>query len=364
MSEFEQYQNDAVAGVQEQAPVAPVEAQPQGEYTRIIGLDVANSTLKIWTDELNLKYVNTIRQINDAGLVYSFKTDYQMYVYDKAVYEVGVVSAAGSGGRGISRYGSEQYKIEALIGIAACLKELPNLSNHEVLRVVTGVPSSLAKNQKIIAQIKQMLTGVHEVKSVTWEDVRPITFEIREVIVVPQPLGTMYDYVYDPKADALNEKLLDQRAIVIDIGWGTTDIAILESGRVRSTFGFETGTSDFISNMQEVVNTEMPEANIQSLNPHELDTKLLESTNVETPFGVFDLSRFVDQCKQEQAEKIYSETMGLGLEFSKFYKIIFTGGGSLLYSKFLIEKFNDPRLIIQEDAVMSNSHGFYLLGKQ
>ena len=149
MSEFEQINE---AGVVEEAPV---QAAPQGEFTRIIGLDVANSTLKIWTDELNLKYVNTIRQINDAGLVYSFKTDYQMYVYDKAVYEVGVVSAAGSGGRGISRYGSEQYKIEALIGIASCLKEIPNLSDHEVLRVVTGVPSSLAKNQKIITQIKQ-----------------------------------------------------------------------------------------------------------------------------------------------------------------------------------------------------------------
>ena len=112
MSEFEQINE---VGVVEEAPV---QAAPQGEFTRIIGLDVANSTLKIWTDELNLKYVNTIRQINDAGLVYSFKTDYQMYVYDKAVYEVGVVSAAGSGGRGISRYGSEQYKIEALIGEA------------------------------------------------------------------------------------------------------------------------------------------------------------------------------------------------------------------------------------------------------
>ena len=118
MSEFEQFQNEEVAVAPEQAPVAPVEAQPQGEYTRIIGLDVANSTLKIWTDELNLKYVNTIRQINDAGLVYSFKTDYQMYVYDKAVYEVGVVSAAGSGGRGISRYGSEKYRFES--GKALC----------------------------------------------------------------------------------------------------------------------------------------------------------------------------------------------------------------------------------------------------
>ena len=360
MSEFETVENYGAEAVAEEP--ASVAVQPQAEYTRIIGLDVANSTLKIWTDELNLKYVNTIRQINDAGLVYSFKTDYQMYVYDKAVYEVGVVSAAGSGGRGMSRYGSEQYKIESLIGITSCLKEIPNLSDHEVLRVVTGVPSSLAKNQKIITQIKQMLTGVHEVKSVTWDSVRPITFEIREVIVVPQPLGTMYDYVYDPEADALNEKLLDQRAIVIDIGWGTTDIAILETARVRSTFSFDIGTSDYISDLQEDVNSNVPDASIFSLSPHELDLSLLESPVVETPFGQYDLSAYVEKHCKNQAKRVYQEVMGLGLEFNKFYKIILTGGGSLLYEKYLREFFNDPRLVIQNNAVMANCRGFWLLG--
>ena len=335
---------------------------PKGDFTRILGLDVANSTIKIWTDELNLKYVNTIRQINDAGLVYSFKTDYQMYVYDKQVYEVGVVSAAGAGGRGISRYGSEQYKIEALIAITSCLKELPDRSEHEVLRVVTGVPSMLAKNQKIINQIKELLTGVHEVKSVTWDSVNPIVFEIKEVIVVPQPLGTMYDYVYDDETDALNEKLLDQRAIVIDIGWGTTDIAILETARVRSTFSFDIGTSDYISDLQEDVNSNMPEASIFSLSPHELDLNLLESPVVETPFGQYDLSAYMQKHCRIQAKRVYQEVMGLGLEFNKFYKIILTGGGALLYEKYLRELFNDPRLIVQENAVMANCRGFWLLG--
>lgn len=330
--------------------------------TRIIGLDVANSTLKIWTNELNLKYVNTIRQINDAGLVYSFKTDYQMYVYDKQVYEVGLLSATGSGGRGVSRYGSEDFKIEALIGITSCLKELPNFVEHEVIRVVTGVPSNLAKNQKIINQIKQLLTGIHEVKSVTWDNVRPITFEIREVIVVPQPLGTLYDYVYDPEMDSLNDKLLNQRAIVIDIGWGTTDIAILETARVRSTFSFNIGTSDYISDLQEDINNNLPEASIFSLAPHELDEALLESPIVETPFGEYDLSEYIDKWQKYEARRVFQEVMGIGLEFNKFYKIILTGGGSLLYEKYLRELFDDPRLIIQDNAVMANSRGFWLLG--
>ena len=340
----------------------PNEFSGTEEITRIIGLDVANSTLKIWTNELNLKYVNTIREINDAGLVYSFKTDYQMDVYNKQVYEVGILSATGSGGRGVSRYGSEDYKIESLIGITACLKELPNLMEHEVLRVVTGVPSNLAKNQKIINQIKNLLTGIHEVKSVTWDSVRPITFEIREVIVVPQPLGTMYDYVYDPEEDALNEKLLNQRAIVIDIGWGTTDIAILETARVRSTFSFNIGSSDFISDIQEDVNNTLPDASIFSLSAHELDEALLESPIVETPFGEYDLSEYVEKWRRYEAKRVYQEVMGIGFEFNKFYKIILTGGGSLLYEKYLRELFNDPRVIIQDNAVMANCRGFWLLG--
>ena len=56
--------------------------------------------------------------------------------------------------------------------------------------------------------------------------------------------------------------------------------------------------------------------------------------------------------------------MTLGLEFNKFYKIILTGGGSLLYSKYLIEKFNDPRVIVQDDPVLANVKGFFLIGKQ
>ena len=54
--------------------------------------------------------------------------------------------------------------------------------------------------------------------------------------------------------------------------------------------------------------------------------------------------------------------MGLGLEFNKFYKIILTGGGSLLYEKYLKEYFDDPRILIKENAVMSNCKGFWLLG--
>ncbi len=330
-------------------------------FTKVIGIDVANSTIKVWTDDnKNLTYRNTVKEINDAGLVYSFKTDYQMYVYNKEVFEVGDIQAMGSGGRGKARYNSHQYKIEALIAITSILD--PKTDNNHKLRIVTGIPSTLSKNAAIIEELKQSLLGQHSIKSVKWDQVDDVNFEIVEVIVVPQPLGTLYNYVYKAETKELDQKILNQRTLVVDIGWGTTDLAVLESSRVRGTFGFEIGTSDYISDLQEEANNKFPEASIYALNPHQLDIALLESYVVETPFGNYNLETLSEKHKEIQAKRVHEAIMGLGLEFNKFFRIILTGGGALLYEKYLRKLFNDPRLIIQENAVMANVRGFFLLG--
>ena len=329
-------------------------------FSRVVGIDVANSTIKSWTDgNQSMVYRNTVKVINDAGLVYSFKTDYQMFVFNKEVYEVGDISVMGSGGRGKARYNSANFKTEAIIGVTRMLGQC----NGEKIRVVTGVPSALSKNAAVIEEMKRSLVGVYDIKSVVWDKVETVAFEIIDVIVIPQPLGTIYNYVHDNETGELDQKLLAQRVLVVDIGWGTTDLAILESSQVRGTFGFEVGASDFIAGVQEETNNKMPEANIFALNAHELDLALLKSPIVETPFGSFDLAAIAETHKKRQAENIYKNVMGVGLEYNKFNKIIITGGGALLYEKYLRELFNDPRLIIQSDAVTSNVRGFYLLGK-
>ncbi|MDR0975417.1 MAG: ParM/StbA family protein [Christensenellaceae bacterium] len=329
-------------------------------YNKIVGIDVANSTIKAWTDNNeSIEYRNTIKEINDSGLVFSFKTDYQMFLYNNRVYEVGDIEATGSGGRGRNRYNSQQFLIEAVIGITSILKT----GQDHRLRVVTGVPSTLAKNKAVTDEVKANLLGKHTVKSVQWDKVEDVVFEIVDVIVVPQPLGTLYSFVYDDKSDSLNQEILAERALVLDVGWGTTDIATLESFRVRGTFGFDMGVSDFIALLQEEVNNKMPEMSIYSLNAHQLDVALLNSPNVKTPFGTFDLTAYAERYKSELAQKIYESVMSLGLEFNKFYHIVLTGGGCMLLEKELKKLFNDPRVILQDNAVMANVKGFYLLGK-
>ena len=127
-------------------------------------------------------------------------------------------------------------------------------------------------------------------------------------------------------------------------------------------FGY-IGVSDYIADLQEEVNNRYPEASIYALNPHQLDLALLESYVVETPFGNYDLEKLAEKHKELQAKRVHEAIMGLGLEFNKFYRIILTGGGALQYERYMKKLFNDPRLIIQDDAVMANVKGFYLLGQ-
>lgn len=333
---------------------------PGKPFTRVVGIDVANSSIKIRTDGgVHNEYRNTVKKINDAGLVYSFKTDYQMYVLEKEVYEVGDITALGSGGRGKARYSSNAFRTEALIGITTVMQ--PGVK--EKIRVVTGLPSALSKDAAIAEEIKKSLIGEHSIKSVKWDLVEDIDFEIVDVVVVPQPLGTLYNFVYDEKTKQPNQSLLEQRALVVDVGWGTTDLAVLESSRVRGTFGFEIGVSDYIADLQEDANRKYPEASIYALNAHQLDKELLQSTLIQTPFGKFELAQLAEKHKENQAKRIYESVMSLGLEFSKLYRIILTGGGSLQYEKYLRQFFNDPRVIVQQDATTANATGFFLLGQ-
>ena len=154
-------------------------------YTKVIGIDVANSTLKAYTDDASIVYRNTLKKINDAGVIFSFNTDYKMYVYNNEVYEVGDLSVMGSGGRGQQRYRSDDFQVESVIGLSKLLTP----GKVEKIRVVTGVPSNYAKNTEVINKLKETLLGVHTVKEVTWAKVDEITFakfsekEVKEGVI-------------------------------------------------------------------------------------------------------------------------------------------------------------------------------------
>jgi len=315
----------------------------------IIGLDIANSTIKGCSANKTINYKNTVKQIK-GNIAFSFKkTDF--YNYEGKTYEIGNPMADGSGGRTVNRYASANFKIEAILAISQLV------SNGADVRVVTGIPSSLSTNGEVIETIENQLLGSHRVKIGN----RTIRFNITEVMVVSQPTGTLFDLLQNTDGSFKNKDLMESKAFILDIGFGTTDMSVLYDGELRSSSGFDVGVSDYILACQDAINTEYPNSNVYQVPRHELDNQLRNNL-IKTPFGEFDVSLITAEERKDFANSIYQRVMGLGLQFNEYDKIILTGGGALLLEEELRELFNDERYEIKKDAQISNARGFFIFG--
>ena len=94
----------------------------------------------------------------------------------------------------------------------------------EISRLVTGLPVAWYYDDK--DALREILLGKH-ILTINGEE---ITFNIAEVIVMPQPMGTIFLSMLNP-----NGMLTDPRGIsgqivgTIDIGMYTTDIALIDN---------------------------------------------------------------------------------------------------------------------------------------
>jgi len=315
----------------------------------IIGLDIANSTIKGCSVDKVINYKNTVKQIK-GNIAFSFKKT-EVFTYEGKIYEVGNPMADGSGGRTINRYGSEDFKIEAILAISQLV------SNGAEVRVVTGVPSSLSTNSVVMEVIEDQLLGSHRVKI----GARTVRFDIKEVMVVSQPTGTLFDLLQNTDGSFKNKELMEAKAFILDVGFGTTDMSVLYDGELRSSSGFDTGVSDYILACQDSINTEYPTSNVYQVPRHDLDNQL-RTGMIKTPFGEFDVNVITAEERKEFANSIYQKVMGLGMQFNEFDRIIITGGGALLFEDELRHFFNDERYEIKKDAQLSNARGFFIYG--
>ncbi len=67
---------------------------------RVVGLEIANSSIKGYTNDKHIYYPNTIRKIDDSDVkkaLSTSKTPY--YTYKGEKWEVGISNATGTGGK-------------------------------------------------------------------------------------------------------------------------------------------------------------------------------------------------------------------------------------------------------------------------
>ena len=327
---------------------------------KVIGVEAANSFVKTKSEGNESAYLNTLRERLEIGEdlygnAFGNTKKREFYKYNGVIYTKGDVhDAKSSSARDSDRYDSESYKIEMLIAIAE------HVENGASVKAVTGLPAKDYKKDEIHGKIVNALKGTHTV----YVGNEPRTFEIKDVMVILQPLGTLTFLMLNedgsPKPQGL--KLAKQRKIIVDIGYGTTDVAILEGTTLIDSFGVDVSMFDAYDRILKKLGLE------NDVDAFEVEKVIREASKNKTEAILEHGGKEykLDELKNETF-KLVTDRIVRGVKrrvsLEKYDASIFTGGGVLALYDHLKANLEDvPNAVPVRAPQMANAVGYYIYG--
>lgn len=333
----------------------------------LIALDAANSYVKVKSYKGEDCYYNLLRDYADENLWGdSMQTVYRIASGIPQVIGSPDFQQNSSFSRDKDRYSSPLFIRSCLIAVAR------HCDNKDSVKLVVGLPSSHFDDQDVRSALEESLVGQHTVTIMKGQNNEKKTFDIVKILPLLQPLGTVFDVVIDENY-IIDEQFLDKDIITIDIGWGTTDVAIIhvdKKGTITLRDTLYVPLSMF--NVHELLWKKM-----QSIKP-DLKGKVFNAFKMDEIFKDSKESTVYEQAgvKVENAGALYKESLeeissriisfikGNGISLEQADKVIFTGGGTEAMLPFIkphVEGINASR---STDSQLSNVRGFYSYGKQ
>ena len=271
----------------------------------------------------------------------SLNDDRKLYIGQDA-FDSGYLVENAIGEEDIKRYDSPEYK-ELLFGFMA--KDLKNDTSINLL--VLGLPV------KHFKQKREELQAIAKGKKMVSVGDKQIVLEIKNCIVVPQPLGT-YMYLESKDFDTKGSQTL-----VIDGGSGTLDITEMKGQEVISHDGANLGMNEPYEEIVNILESEYNGIDITVNHiPDILENGLrYQGGNIkinEVPSVVKVLDNHFNAVMKKIIAKYKS--------FNKFDNVIWTGGMALSHEKRINAK-KLPNFIILKDGQTANVKGYYEFGK-
>jgi plasmid segregation protein ParM len=237
---------------------------------------------------------------------------------------------------------AKEYRFLFLTAISL-LTEFPD----EGLAIVAGLPVDDFSDHE---WMEETFSGRFHLKVAD----REVSFVIRRLTVIPQPCGAFMDLLFRDTAGTMNEPFIQGTVGIIDVGFKTTDFALLRLGEyiLKSSGSLKHG-------MSTIYQTAIPKFTANY--PGSWDLRSAEEALSE---GII--------CRLGERMPIHPELLepefsGLAEQMAAWVRqrwsdqrldqIICTGGGSLLLKPFLGKVF--PRAIFMDNPQQANVRGFY-----
>ncbi|MDX9767763.1 MAG: ParM/StbA family protein [Ectothiorhodospiraceae bacterium] len=227
-----------------------------------------------------------------------------------------------------------------------------SLAGRETIdRVVTGLPTSQWLVAEIRNRLQEMMIGVHEIRD-------GVLVEVKDVIVVPQPVGGFVDYSTN------NESAHQMRILVVDPGFYSTDWILIQDVEIDVS---SSGTSTLgMSFALEGVAKEIAAEYGIDIGRERLEHALrIGSSTVRAGQHQVEHYPYMARAAQCIAEQVAVEIQSSLRAMTVSPDIVLVvGGGARWYADHLSTVFGGIDVVTPPNTVLANARGFWDLGKE
>lgn len=297
------------------------------------------------------------------------RIQYESDLQPAAAHDAGIALVTEEGDRFVGELALLQSRVQwtlldrsrvedpsARLLFLAALSELagPDRSLPQ-LRIVTGLPVKwYADRNKVVEQLQ----GKHVVRRVNGSELVQ-RFSVAEVLVVPQPFGSLFDTILGSEGQIVDEDLARGRLGVIDIGTYTTDYVLVDGLRYieHGSGSISTG----LARGYQLLSRSFLDSFGLDMRLHEIDRAV--RAGYVTLFGEQrSIDWLVGPVFDALAAEILAQAGTLWGDGRDLQAILVTGGGAMALGEHVRRRFAHARIL--PDAPLANVRGFQKYGRR
>jgi len=249
---------------------------------------------------------------------------------------------------------TQQFKILAL---AALAKVVPS---RVPVNVVTGLPVGYYMEYK--DKLAQILEGEHTLRIHDNPQGSETVLNINRARVIPQPYGSLVDYLFRDDGTVLRADAARQKIGVVDIGFKTTDFTVCKGFRhsERGSRTTDTGIAKAFTFISEALN-DMSGVNVEIYRLYDA----VREGSIKIRGAEYDLSKVKGEVFGRLATAVASEMERIWADDWDLDIVLLAGGGGEVLFEYLKPLVRGELALLKtnEDPRMGNVSGYVKYGR-
>ena len=226
----------------------------------------------------------------------------------------------------------------------------------EEFNVVTGLPPSYYLAHK--DALAEMVKGNHVITVNTDGTDRKKTIIVDKVKIIPQPLGTLFQKLFDAKGVLEDKESARNKIGIIDVGFRTTDFAVVDKLEYIDKLSYSTTTG--MSNAYAIIAEHLRNTYRVYKENYELD-EIIQKAQIKVAGKVHSLDQIKKEAYEQVAAKILTEMNSIW-DQRDLDLIMLSGGGGQALAEFILPELVTASLV--DNSQTANVHGYLKLAQK